>query len=341
MEENRLAGRPKGEILREGMQIAADVKQEMRKVLFGKEIEPLIDLLIIALFADAHIISKALIGVGKTLACTCLANAVGGTFRRKGFIPDLTPQMLIGWEFFNEETGKYEYRPGPVYGVNIFLADEINRAVPKAQAALLDVMEDRFFTVGCETYHTPPVFMVLATRNPVELEGTFPLPEAQLDRFFAQVEISFPSEETGLQILQAEDWYKSPSEKAKAVHAVTNPAEILTLREEIIFAPKAAHAVHIDEEIERYCWRLIAETWKHKALRCGSSPRGAINLKRAAMIIALLEGESYIRPEFVQRYAEEILAHRIFMTPEARFAEDREIEPRDIIREIVKKVPYK
>lgn len=332
--ENRFVGISSEETLAQGHEIVRGIESEISKVIFGVEMQPLIDILILSLLADGHVVVRAPVGLGKTLACTALAHTIQGTFSKRQFRPDMLPSELSGFEVYNQKTREFEVRHGPLKGANIFLADEINRGTPKAQAALLEAMEERHLTIGSETYLLEEVFLVLATRNPMEHEGTYTLPEAQLDRFFAQPVIRNISEETGLQILGDKDFWRSVRERLERIEIVTNPAEIISLREAIFTT------VHIEERLDSYMWRLRDATWEHKMVAYGSSPRGPINLKKAAMVAAFLAGRDYADPEDVLRYAVDILAHRIFMKPEYRHDPERSTTPADIVREVLSRVQF-
>ncbi|GMR19186.1 MAG: AAA family ATPase [Patescibacteria group bacterium] len=331
---NKLADLSSQEVLVEGRKITKAIEAEIAKVVFGDELKVLVDVLILGVFADGHIVTRAPVGLAKTLACNALAQALGGIARKRQFRPDMLPSELSGFEIYNQKTREFEVRHGPLYGTNIFLADEINRGTPKAQAALLEAMEERYLTIGSEVHHLEPVFLVLATRNPMEHEGTYTLPEAQMDRFFAQPVISNISEKTGMMVLADPDFWRSASARLERINAVTSPQEIFALRE-AIFA-----GVGVDERLDRYIWRLRDATWKHSMVAYGSSPRGAINLKKAAMVTAFRKGRDYATPEDVQRYAVDVLAHRVFMKPEYRHDPDRATSPADIIHEVLENVRY-
>jgi len=322
------------DLLARGREVFSAIEQEVSKVVFGEELRSLVDVLILGLFADGHIVTRAPVGLAKTLACNALAATIGGVSRKRQFRPDMLPSEISGFEVYNQKTQEFEVRHGPLYGTNIFLADEINRGTPKAQAALLEAMEERHLTIGSEVYPLPPVFLVLSTRNPMEHEGTYTLPEAQLDRFFAQPVIRNISEKTGMLVLADADFWRSARERLERVQTVTDPAEIVAIREAIFTT------IHVEPRLDRYIWRLRDKTWDHELVSYGSSPRGAINLKKAAMVTAFQEGSDYVAPEHVRKYAVDILAHRIFMKPEHRYSPDRDRSPADIVREVLDAVRY-
>jgi len=310
------------------------IEAEVAKVVFGDEMKILVDFLILSILADGHVVVRAPVGLGKTLACTAIAQAIGGNFRKRQFRPDMLPSELSGFEIYNQKTHEFEVRHGPLYGTNIFLADEINRGTPKAQAALLEAMEERHLTIGAKVYPLPSVFVVLATRNPIEHEGTYQLPEAQMDRFFGQPVIKDISVRTGLAIIEDPDFWRSSRERLARIQAVTDPNEIVAIRE-AIFAN-----VRVEPRLDRYIWELRDATWKHEMVAYGASPRGAINLKKAAIVTAFREGRDYAIPDDVSRYAVDILAHRIFMKPEYRHDAMRDVSPADIVREVLADVRY-
>lgn len=323
------------EALARGHEVVRDIEAEVAKVVFGEEMKVLVDFLILSVFADGHVVVRAPVGLGKTLACTAIAQAIGGVFRKRQFRPDMLPSELSGFKVYNQKTHGFEVEHGPLYGTNIFLADEINRGTPKVQSALLEAMEERHLTVGSEVYDLPEVFLVLATRNPIEHEGTYQLPEAQLDRFFGQPIIRNIAAPTGLAILADPDFWRSAHARLNRVSAVTTPAEIVAIREAIY------GNVHVGPELDQYIWSLRDATWTHEMVDYGASPRGAINLKKAAMVAAFREGRDYAIPEDVQRYAIDILAHRVFFKPEYRDDATRDTSPADIVREIMNNVRYK
>lgn len=317
------------EILEHGRKVASSIEEEIFKVVYGPELHALADILILSLFADSHVVVRAPVGLAKTLACTALAHTISGTFSKRQFRPDMLPSELSGFEIFNQKTQQFEVRHGPLFGANVFLADEINRGTPKAQAALLEAMEERHLTIANNVYKLEPVFLVLATRNPMEHEGTYQLPEAQLDRFMAQAVIKTISQDTGLEVLGDLDFWRSASSRLQRVNQVTNPEEILVIREAIFTS------IHTEKRLDRYIWRILEATWGHELVEYGSSPRGAINLKKAAMVAAFRDGRDYATPEDVQRYAVDILAHRIFLEPKVRSDSLRVKSPAKIIEEIL------
>lgn len=325
MEGSRFSGLSNPEILELGRKIAEDINLQVSKVAHGPELQALTDILTLAVLTNSHVVVRAPVGLGKTLTCSAFARAIGGVSKRHQFTPDLMPAAITGFQKYNQKTQEFEIHHGPLFGTNIFLADEINRSTPKTQSALLGAMEERQVTIDSQLFNLPTVFVVLATRNSVEHEGTYDLPEAQLDRFLAQVSIDSISKKTGMQVLGDKDYWRVSSNRLARVNAVTNPDEIVELRE-VIFT-----TIHVEERLEDYIWRLRDETWKHPKVAFGSSPRGAINLKMAATVVAFRDGRDYVTPEDVKRYALEILSHRVFLKSEYRYT----TKAIDIVREVI------
>ncbi len=323
------------ETLERGRKIASAIETEVRKVVYGPELQPLIDILILALFADGHVLVQAPVGLAKTLTCAALAKTIGGVFNRLVFLPDMLPSVLSGYDVFNQETRQYEVQHGPLKDTHVFLADEINRATPKTQAALLGPMEQRHLTIGRKVFPLERVLLVLATRNPIEHDGTYDLPEAQLDRFLAQGTIPDISEETEMQILSDPDFWRPAEDRLQRIKPVTTPEEILTIRE-AIFAN-----IHIEERLNLYISRLRQATWRHPLVAWGSSVRGSISLEKAVKVAAFRAGRDFAEPkeDLVKKYAIEILSHRIFLKQEARFAE-KATSPAQVVREVLDEVKY-
>lgn len=328
VKDSRFTGLSNPEILDAGRTIAKAIEEEIYKVVYGPELHALTKILVLAVFADSHVVVRAPVGLAKTLVCNALAQTIGGTFNKRQFRPDMLPAELSGYEYFDQGAQEYKVRHGPLHNANVFLADEINRGTPKAQAALLEAMEERHLTIASNVYRLKPVFLVLATRNPMEHEGTYQLPEAQLDRFLAQPVIHGISEETGMQVLGDPDYWRSASDRLARINKVTNPEEIVVIRN-AVFA-----GIHIEPRLDQYILRICEASWKHEFVAYGSSPRGSINLKKAATISAFLAGRDFATPEDVRKHAVDILAHRIFLKPEVRF-DSRAKSPADVVREIL------
>lgn len=278
----------------------------------------LIRSMMICLLCDGHLLIEGMPGLAKTTAAKTLANALEGDFQRIQFTPDLLPSDLIGTDIFLHEKSRFEFRQGPLFN-SIILADEVNRAPAKVQSALLEAMEERQISVGLNTYKLPEIYMVLATQNPIEQEGTYNLPEAQLDRFLMHVLAEYPSHEEEMQILDLEDSIRARGEtKDNNAKAVLSREEILKVRGEV-------QQIYTDRKIKHYAVSLVSATRKPGAysqklydwIHHGASPRATIGLVRAARALAWLQGDGYVAPHHVQEVAPNILRHRIIPTFEA------------------------
>lgn len=303
-------------------QYAEAVRERVGRVIVGKR--DVIDLALVALLCEGHILLEDVPGVGKTTLARALARALGGDFRRIQCTPDLLPSDISGLTYFNQRVQEFQFRPGPIFG-NIVLADEINRATPRTQSALLEAMEERTVTVENDTIPLPRPFLLIATENPIELEGTFPLPEAQLDRFFLKLAIGYPDEEDEMAILTRFGG-ENPLATLEAVGEIT---EFPELQAEV-------RAVHVDDELREYLVRLVRATRMHDAIALGASPRGSLALYRAAQAFAAIHGRDYVTPEDIKRLWAPILTHRVILSSESR------LRGRDIaalLVEIVAAVP--
>jgi MoxR-like ATPase len=333
------------EILRRGHLVDQAIQAEVGKVVFGSENKLLVDILITALFADGHVLVEAPVGLGKTLTCRALARTIGCRFSRISFLPDMLPSEVSGYRHFNQETRVNEVHHGPLFHpelpVNIVLADEINRATPKTQAALLEAMGEGQITIEGVTYRLADPFMVLATENPIEHDGTYPLPEAQLDRFMARAVINGTSADTMKTVLADKDYHRRIGPRLERIQPVTTPEEIVAIREAIF------DNVYVEGRLADYIWNLTEATGRHPSVAFGASPRGAINLKMAAQVAAFRAGIReqtlpsgqiikgyFVTPKDVQDLATTVLAHRIFMKPEARFSQ-YPTSPAQIVQEIL------
>ena len=275
------------------------------KVIVGKE--SAVELIMVAILCRGHVLIEDVPGVGKTTLASALARSLDCSFKRIQFTPDITPSDITGFSVANFKTGELEYRPGMIMS-QIVLADEINRTSPKTQSSLLEVMEEGQVSVDGVTYAMPQPFIVLATQNPVDFVGTYPLPEAQLDRFFMRVSIGYPTPQEEAEILERYTTGQRPMEELKPI---CTSADILRLQQEV-------EKVYAAKEIRVYVSAIAAATRKGNALQLGVSTRGAISLLRAAQARALLDGRDFVKPEDVQRVAEPVLAHRLVLSPEAR-----------------------
>ncbi len=285
--------------------IVRALQQNISKVIVGKE--DVIQLALIALLCGGHVLIEDVPGVGKTMLCSALAKSLACTFKRIQFTPDVTPSDVTGFSIANFKTGDLEFRPGAVMS-QIVLADEINRTSPKTQSSLLEVMEEKQATVDGVTYPMPQPFMVLATQNPVEFVGTYPLPEAQMDRFFMRISIGYPSVEDEMDILER---YASPVTPLSTLEPVCRAEDVIALQE-------AVQQVYCSKEVRSYIANICAATRKHSALQLGASTRAAISLVRASQACALLDGRDFILPEDVQSMVQPVVAHRILLSPDSR-----------------------
>ncbi|MBE3578830.1 MAG: MoxR family ATPase [Caldanaerobacter subterraneus] len=279
--------------------------ENIEKVIIGKR--EAVELVIIALLAEGHVLIEDVPGVGKTSLVKALAKSINASFKRIQFTPDLVPSDVVGVTVYNQQKREFEFKPGPIMS-NIVLADEINRTSPKTQSSLLEAMEEKQITVDGVTYPLPKPFMVLATQNPIEYEGTFKLPEAQLDRFMIKIEIGYPSEAEELEIL-ANFEEKNLLEELKPV---VNAEEVIKMQEEV-------KKVYVEDIVRNYIVNLVSSTRKSKAIRLGASPRATLNLMRSAQARAYCQGRDYVLPDDVKALAVPVLSHRIILRNEERF----------------------
>lgn len=280
------------------------VLRNVQQVIVGKERE--VRLTILALFCEGHLLIEDVPGVGKTMLARALSRSIGCEFRRIQFTPDMLPSDITGVSVFNQKTMEFEYRPGPILA-QIVLTDEINRATPKTQSALLEAMEERQVTVDGVTYDMPRPFLVLATQNPIEYEGTFPLPEAQVDRFMLRIRLGYPNRAHEISVL---------GRQAEA-HPINTLEQVASV-EELIAVQRAVRSVYVDDLVKEYIVDLVATTRDHPDIYLGASPRGSLALFSAVRAWAALEGRNYVLPDDVKRLAEPALAHRLIVSPAAR-----------------------
>jgi MoxR-like ATPase len=292
-------------------QILTRLISEIRKVIVGQD--QLVDRVLIGLLADGHILLEGVPGLAKTLLIKSMAQVIRGDFSRIQFTPDLLPADLIGTQIFNQKLGEFSVHQGPIFA-NLVLADEINRAPAKVQSALLEAMQERQVTIGNETYKMAPLFLVLATQNPIEQEGTYPLPEAQVDRFMLKVKVDYPSRTEERQIIDLMTGTEAPS-----VTAVVSPEDILLARELV-------RKIYVDDKIKEYILDLVTTTRQPgpnglRELRTlidyGASPRASIYLVSAARAHAYLKGRGFVTPEDIKQIAPDVLRHRIITSYEA------------------------
>lgn len=295
--------------------------ENMGQVIIGKE--EIIEQVVVALLAKGHILIEDVPGVGKTTLAKSLANSVNCDFSRIQFTPDLLPSDILGVSIYNQKVGEFEYKKGPLHN-QVILADEINRASPKTQSSLLEAMEERQITMDGVTYPLEEPFMVMATQNPIEYDGTFPLPEAQLDRFMLKINIGYPDEQSELSIFR----------KVKSKVSAESLASVLTV-EEILKHQEAASQVFVKDQVEKFIVDVVRATRKNENLILGCSPRATIGLYSAAKAYAYIKGREFVTPEDVKRLAKPVLAHRLILKPEVKY---RGISSEMIVEQILKEV---
>ncbi len=303
--------------------IAERVVTNVERVIVGKHRE--VQLTLVALLCRGHVLIEDVPGVGKTVLAKTIARSIGCSFKRIQFTPDLLPGDVTGVSIFNQGTRIFEFRPGPVVA-QIVLADEINRATPKTQSALLEAMEERQITVDGETHDLPMPFVVLATQNPIEYEGTFPLPEAQLDRFLLRLSLGYPTHMEEIAVLQNQ----MSGHPLSRIEQVVDVSELVTAQQYII------ENVRVDPLILEYIVSMSEATRRHDEIYLGASPRGTLGLLASARAWAALAGRDYVLPDDVKALAEPVLAHRLIVSPAARM---RNIDGRGIVRELLQRVP--
>ncbi len=284
-------------------ELAQNVKRNIATVLVG--LDAPVEMLLVALLGEGHVLLEDVPGVGKTSLARALARSLDVPFSRIQFTPDLLPSDITGSYYFQQRTSEWLFRPGPIFAA-VLLADEINRAAPRTQSALLEAMQERQVTVEGDTRPLPRPFMVMATQNPVELEGTFPLPEAQLDRFALRLSIGYPDEEQEVDILQSHG--RADGQELSPVASADDVAEAIDV----------AHRVTVEEDVARYIAALVRSTRAHPAIELGASPRAGIALYRAAQSLAALQDRDYVLPDDVKALAVPVLAHRLILDQEAR-----------------------
>lgn len=287
----------------QGQESLDRITANIEKVMVGKRRE--VQYVMVALLCQGHILLEDVPGVGKTTMVRALARSLGCQFRRIQFTPDLLPSDVTGVSVYNQKTGEFEFRPGPIMS-QVVLADEINRTSPKTQSALLECMEEGQMTLDGRTHQLPRPFLVLATQNPIEYEGTFPLPEAQLDRFLMRVRLGYPSFEEEKLIVE------------RAKQPPLDELEQVVGSEAVIALQRDVRKIHVDTSIEDYIVRLVQATRDHKDIYLGASPRGSISLYRTSQALAMIRKRDYVTPDDVKEMAPIVLSHRLIVKPEAQ-----------------------
>jgi len=304
--------------------VVEQIKATLAKIIVGQHES--IDLLIAGILADGHILIEGVPGVAKTLTAKLIAKSIDAKYSRIQFTPDLMPSDILGTSVFNPKTTDFEFKPGPIFG-NIILIDEINRAPAKTQSALFEVMEERQLTIDGQTYKMEEPFTVLATQNPVEHEGTYRLPEAQLDRFIFKIEIKYPSLDEEIAILTQQHNQKT-TDQLKHIEPVLSGKDIVSLRQLVM-------GLHVENKILVYAARIILESRNSKSLFLGGSPRASLAIVNAAKALAAIKGRDFITPDDIIYVAAPVLRHRIMLTP------DKEMEgvtPDDVVAQIIQKI---
>ena len=294
----------------------------LEKVILGKT--EALDLVIMGLICRGHLLIDDVPGVGKTILAKSLAISLGSEFHRIQFTPDMLPSDITGVSFYNQASKKIEFRPGPIMA-EIILADEINRATPKTQSALLEAMEERQVTVDGITHPLPKTFIVIGTQNPIEYEGTFPLPEAQLDRFLMKIKIGYPSLLYEIKILESQQ-FRHPIEELKTIIS----------KKELIKVQESVKEIYVSDSLKKYLVKIIKATRENDDIYLGASPRGSLGLYRVGQVYAALHGRDYIIPDDIKEIAVPVLSHRIVIQPGARI---KKLSPEQLIQEILTQVP--
>jgi MoxR-like ATPase len=302
--------------------VSQKIRENVQKVIVGKD--EVINLTLVGVLCEGHILLEDVPGIGKTTLARALAASLGCSFKRIQFTPDLLPSDVTGINWFNQKAMEFEFRPGPVI-TQILLADEINRATPRTQSALLEAMQEKQITIDGVTHPLPRPFLVMATQNPVELEGTFPLPEAQIDRFLLRVEIGYPSGSEENTILER---FRT-SVQMPELQPVTDPEEIIQMQIE-------RSSVRIEDSVRDYIVRIARATREHNEIQLGASPRAALALYHSAQAWAAIHGRDFVLPDDVKNMAPHVLTHRLMVSPQAQL---RGRVPSQLVGDIVDSIP--
>ena len=302
--------------------LAQRIIDNASQVIVGKT--SVIELAVATLIAQGHMLVEDVPGVGKTMLAKSLATSIGCSFKRIQFTPDLLPSDVTGISVYNQQAGEFQFREGPLMS-QVVLADEINRATPKTQSALLEAMEEQQITVDGVTHHLQAPFLVMATQNPIEYEGTFPLPEAQLDRFLMRISLGYPNLEEELAIIEGQE----QSHPIDSLEAVANSQDIIGLQE-------AAKSVYVDRLVRQYIVSLTDATRSHREVFLGASPRASLGLFRTSRALALIRDRDYVIPDDIKMLASGVIAHRIMLSPAARM---RGVQSTDVVEDLLTNVP--
>lgn len=294
----------------------------VERVIVGKRRE--VELLLVALLCRGHVLIEDVPGVGKTVLAKAIARSVGASFKRIQFTPDLLPSDVTGVSIYNPQSGRFDFRAGPIVS-QMVLADEINRATPKTQSALLEAMEEGQVTVDGVTHLLPDPFIVLATENPIEYEGTFPLPEAQLDRFLLRLAMGYPGRANEIEMLN----------RQHHVHPLQDLSQVISI-EELLTAQRAVRSIHVSPLISDYVVSIVEGTRRHGDVQLGASPRGSLALYNAARAHAAIRGRDFVTPDDVKALADVTLSHRVIVSPSSRM---RGIDSIDVVRDVVRSIP--